>query len=156
MTAEPTSTDRIEKRILLRAPRAKVWRAVTDAKEFGSWFGVAMEGAFTPGATVRGRITSKGYEHVTMEIAIETVEPERLFTFRWHPHAVEPEVDYSSEPSTLVSFELEEVPEGTMLKVVESGFDRVPLARRAKAFAMNDEGWSSQLKAIERYLGAAV
>ncbi len=151
----PTGTDRIERKILLRVPRARVWRALSDSAEFGTWFGVKVEGAFAPGARVRGAVTLKGYEHVTWDITIERMEPERLFSWRWHPAAVEPGVDYSAEPTTRVVFELEEVPGGTMLTVVESGFDRVPVARRAHAYRMNGEGWRLQMQAIERYVATA-
>src|SRR5262245_26631762 len=119
-------TDRIEKSIVLRAPRARVWRALASAEEFGIWFRVKLEGSFAPGARVRGQITYPGYEHVTMEMTIERMEPERLFSWRWHPHAVEPEVDYSGEPTTLVELRLEDVPGGTRLTLTESGFDRIP------------------------------
>ena len=148
------STDRIEKSIFLRAPRARVWRAITTPEEFNSWFGVNLEGAFAPGARVSGRITIPGYEHVNMEITIERVEPERLFSYRWHPYAIEPGVDYSGEPTTLVEFHLDEAPGGTKLTVVESGFDRIPAARRAEAFRMNEKGWEGQLKNIERHVAA--
>ncbi len=148
------STDRIEKSIFLRAPRARVWRAITTPEEFNSWFGVNLEGAFAPGARVSGRITIPGYEHVNMEITIERVEPERLFSYRWHPYAIEPGVDYSGEPTTLVEFRLDEAPGGTKLTVVESGFDRIPEARRAEAFRMNEKGWEGQLKNIERHVAS--
>lgn len=147
-------TDRIEKTVFLRAPRSRVWRAIATADEFGKWFGVKLEGAFAPGARVSGRITTPGYEHVIMEITIERVDPERLFSYRWHPNAIDPSVDYSGEPMTLVEFRLEEVPGGTKLTVVESGFDRIPVSRRAEAFRMNDHGWAEQLKNIERYVAA--
>ncbi len=137
-----TSTDRIEKRILLRAPRSRVWRALTDAREFGAWFRVALEGPFAEGTTVRGRITYPGYEHVTMEMLIERMDPERLFSYRWHPYAVSPDVDYSAEPSTL-------------LTIVESGFDRLPSERRAEAFRMNDRGWAEQTENIARHVATA-
>jgi uncharacterized protein YndB with AHSA1/START domain len=150
-----TSTDRIEKKVLLRAPRERVWRALTNAEEFGKWFGVDMAGKFAAGARVKGKITHKGYEHVPFEVDIERMEAERLFSWRWHPGAIEANVDYSSEPKTLVEFRLEEVPEGTLLTVVESGFDQVPLARRAQAYRENDGGWAEQMKAIERHLGQA-
>jgi uncharacterized protein YndB with AHSA1/START domain len=150
-----TSTDRIEKTIELRAPVSRVWRALTDAAEFGEWFRVALEGPFAVGATVRGRITHPGYEHVTMEVLVERMDRERLFAFRWHPYAVDPGVDYSPEPTTLVEFRLDEVPGGTRLTVVESGFDRIPAARRAEAFRMNDQGWSGQLRNVERHVAAA-
>jgi len=147
-----TSTDRIEKHVLIRAPRARVWRALADAGEFGSWFGVEMAGPFTPGARVTGRITHEGYEHLPFEITIERVEPERLFSWRWHPNAVESGVDYEAEPTTLVVFELEDADGGTMLTVVESGFDGIPLSRRAAAYRGNDDGWAQQVVAIERHV----
>jgi len=147
-----TMSDRIEKKILLRAPRARVWRAIADSKEFGAWFGVKLEGEFAPGAKVSGKIASKGYEHVTMFVAVEKVDKERLLSFRWHPYDVDPALDTSSEPMTLVEFQLEETAQGTLLTVVESGFDKVPPARRAKAFEMNDQGWTEQMKNIERHV----
>jgi uncharacterized protein YndB with AHSA1/START domain len=150
-----TSTDRIEKTILLRAPRSRVWHALTDPQEFGAWFRVKLEGAFGEGATVRGRITHPGYEHVTMEMLIVRMDPERLFSYRWHPYAVSPDVDYSAEPTTLVEFRLEEVTGGTRLTVVESGFDRLPSERRAEAFRMNEGGWSEQMLNIERHVSPA-
>ena len=148
------STDRIEKNIVLQAPRARVWRAIASAEEFGAWFGVQLVGGFAPGARLTGRITTPGYEHLTMEIAVERVDPERLISYRWHPYAIEPGVDYSDEPATLVEFHLAEVPGGTQLTVVESGFDHLPLARRAEALRMNDQGWAEQMKNIERYVAA--
>ena len=148
----PSPTDRIERMVVVRAPRSRVWRALTDPAEFGAWFGVKVEGAFAPGARVRGAIIHPGYEHLTWEITIERMEPERLFSWRWHPYAVEPGVDYSDETPTLVVFELQDVPEGTRLTVVESGFDHVPLARRAQAYRMNGEGWTHQVQAIARYV----
>jgi uncharacterized protein YndB with AHSA1/START domain len=147
-----SSTDRIEKRIVLRASRSRVWNALTDAKAFGQWFGVELAGPFTPGGRVAGRITHEGYEHVPFEIAVDRMEPERLFAWRWHPHAVDGDVDYSDEPTTLVEFELVEVEGGTQLTIVESGFDGIPLSRRAVAYRGNDEGWTQQALAIERYL----
>ena len=144
--------DRIEKKILLRAPKTRVWRAIADAKEFGTWFGVKLEGEFSPGATVSGKITSKGYEHVKMRVAVERMDKERLLSFRWHPYDIDPAIDTSSEPMTLVEFQLEETAQGTLLTVVESGFEGVPLARRAKAFEMNDRGWAEQMKNIERHV----
>jgi uncharacterized protein YndB with AHSA1/START domain len=150
-----SSTDRIERKILLRAPRSRVWRALTNPVEFGTWFGVKVEGTFAPGARVRGAITHKGYEHVSWDITIERMEPERLFSWRWHPGAVEPGVDYAAEPTTLVVFELEDAAGGTQLTVVESGFDQVPVARRAQAYRMNGEGWTYQVQAIEAYVATA-
>jgi len=148
-------TDRIEKEIVLRAPRSRVWRALTDAKEFGQWFRAEMKDAFAPGAPARGRITYPGYEHLTFDVQVERMEPERLFSFRWHPYAVDPKQDYSKEPTTLVVFELEEIPEGTRLRVTESGFDQIPLARRAEAFRMNSQGWAEQVQNIARYVSQA-
>jgi uncharacterized protein YndB with AHSA1/START domain len=148
------STDRIEKTIVLRAPRSRVWRALAQADEFGAWFGVALEGTFAPGARLTGRITTPGHEQLTMEIMVEQVQPEHLLSYRWHPYAVEPDVDYASEPTTLVEFHLAEVAGGTQLTVVESGFDGIPLARRATAFRMNEQGWAEQLTHIARYVVA--
>lgn len=144
--------DRIEKRITLRAPRAKVWRALTQASEFGAWFGVKLDGPFEPGKTLHGRLTVSGYEHLTVEFRVERIEPERLFSYRWHPYAIDPKVDYSTEPMTLVEFRLEESAGGTELTIVESGFERIPAGRRPEAFRMNDGGWGAQLKNIERHV----
>jgi uncharacterized protein YndB with AHSA1/START domain len=148
------SNDRIERTRVLAAPRSRVWRALTDAQEFSSWFGVKLMGPFTAGARVSGPITVPGYEHVTMDITIERVEPERLFSYRWHPYAIEAGVDYSAEPTTLVEFRLEDVASGTRLTVTESGFDAIPLARRAKAFQMNDNGWAQQVENLARHVSA--
>lgn len=147
-----SSTDRIEKRTLLRAPRSRVWRALTDAEEFGTWFGVKLAGPFAVGETIKGKITIPDYEHVQMEVTVERLDPETLFSYRWHPYAVDPEVDYSTEPTTLVEFRLEESEEGTVLTVVESGFDRIPAGRRDEAFRMNTDGWAAQLESIEQHL----
>ena len=149
------NVDRIEKRILLRAPIARVWRALADAEQFGQWFGVKMNGSFAPGARLRGQVTHKGYEHVPFEITIERMDPERLFCWRWHPAAIDPKVDYSAEPTTLVVFELEETPEGTLLTVVESGFEGIPLSRRLEAYRRNEQGWTAQMNAIEEYVSQA-
>src|ERR1700684_4115465 len=148
-----TSTDRIERSILLKAPRSRVWRALSDAKEFGDWFGVNFTGkAFVAGKHVQGRITYPGYEHLVMDVLIEEVVPERLLSFRWHPAAVDSSVDYSHEPTTLVVFELEEKEGGTMLTVAESGFDKIPQVRRATALRMNTSGWEEQMKNIEKHV----
>ncbi|HLJ61820.1 MAG TPA: SRPBCC family protein [bacterium] len=160
------STDGIEKRILLHAPRARVWRALADSTEFGRWFGMRFDGPFAPGASVRGAIVpttvnaeiataQKEYEGLPFDIMIEQMEPERLFSFRWHPFAVERDVDYSTEPTTLVTFSLEDAADGVLLTVTESGFDRIPLARRAKAFSANEGGWGMVVKLIEGYLAQA-
>ena len=161
-----TDTDRIEKKVLLRAPRERVWHAISDARQFGSWFGVEFAGPFIAGATTIGKLVpttvdpeaakrQKQYEGFKFEFAIDRIEPQRLFSFRWHPFAVERGVDYSKEPATLVTFELEEQADGTMLTVTESGFDRIPLERRAKAFAANEQGWTAQINLIEKYLALA-
>jgi uncharacterized protein YndB with AHSA1/START domain len=147
-----SSEDRIEKHVLIRAPRARVWQALADAEQFGKWFGVKLAGSFAPGARLQGKITHKGYEHVDFEITVERMELERLLSWRWHPHAIDPHVDYSAEPTTLVVFELEDAPEGTLLRVVESGFEGIPLARRLEAYRGNEQGWAIQVKAIERYV----
>jgi uncharacterized protein YndB with AHSA1/START domain len=150
-----TSTDRIEKQILLRAPRARIWRALTDMQEFGSWFGVKMETGFAPGDVARGRITHPGYEHLVFEATVERMEPERLLSWRWHPAPMDAAVDYSKEPTTLVTITLEETPDGTRFTVVESGFDQLPLARRAEAFGMNEGGWAQQLQNVARHVSGA-
>lgn len=149
------NTDRIEEKILLRVPVARVWRALTNAEEFGSWFGVKLAGPFAPGAAVKGTITEKGYEGLPFELVVDQIEPQRLFSWRWHPYAVDPKMDYSGEPPTLVVCELEKVEDGTVLRLVESGFDRIPAARREEAYKMHVEGWAAQMKSIERYLSKA-
>jgi uncharacterized protein YndB with AHSA1/START domain len=158
--------DRIEKKILLRAPLARVWNALTDSEEFGRWFGVKFDRPFAPGAAMRGVLVGttvdaeiakaqQGYAHIPFDITIDRIEPQRLFSFRWHPFAIERGVDYSAEPTTLIVFTLDEAPGGVMLTVTESGFDRIPLDRRAKAFTANDQGWAIQMTLIERYLAQA-
>jgi len=158
-----TDTDRIEKKVLLRAPRERVWRAISDARQFGSWFGIKFDGPFVAGARTIGKMVpttvdleaarrQKQYEGFKFEFAIDRIEPQRLFSFRWHPGAVDPAIDYSQEPTTLVVFTLEEVADGVMLTLTESGFDGIPLERRAKAFASNEQGWSIQMTLIEAYL----
>jgi uncharacterized protein YndB with AHSA1/START domain len=149
-----TSTDRIEKTIVLRAPTTRVWRALADAEEFGTWFRVKFDEPFAEGKTVRGRITYPGYEGIGLEILIERMDHERLFAFRWHPYAVNPDIDYSTEPTTLVEFRLAAEVGGTRLTIVESGFDRIPSARRAEAFRMNEGGWAEQILNIERHVSA--
>lgn len=155
--------DRIEKKLTLRAPVSRVWRAISDAREFGTWFGVEFDGPFVAGAHITGKITptkvdpevaklQEPHTGKAFDFTVDRIEPERLFSFRWHPFAVEPGVDYSKEPATLVVFELTEVQGGTQLTISESGFDRIPLERRAKAFAANEGGWAHQLKLVEKYL----
>jgi uncharacterized protein YndB with AHSA1/START domain len=157
------NTDRIEKKVLLHAPCERVWQAISDSARFGSWFGVAFDGPFAAGARLTGRIVptsvdaeiaklQKSHEGKPFEFFVDRIEPMRRLSFRWHPYAVEPGVDYSKEPTTLVVFELEKVPGGTLLTISESGFDQIPLERRAKAFAANEGGWAKQTTLIEKYL----
>jgi uncharacterized protein YndB with AHSA1/START domain len=145
-------TDRIEKTIVLRAPRSRVWRALAQADQFGAWFGMALEGTFAPGARLTGRLTSPGHEHLILEIVVERVEPEHLLSYRWHPYPVPSGGDYAAEPMTLVEFHLADVADGTQLTVVESGFDRLPPERRVTAFRMNEQGWAEQLTHIAEYV----
>ena len=161
-----TNTDRIEKKVLLRAPRERVWRAISDSRQVGSWFGVEFDAPFVAGKPIVGKMVptsvdaevaarQKPYEGFRFEFLVDRIEPMRLFSFRWHPFAMDTGVDYSKEPTTLVAFELEEASGGTLLTVTESGFDRIPLERRAKAFAANEGGWTAQMKLIEKYLALA-
>ena len=145
--------DRIEKRIELKAPVSRVWQALTDHREFGAWFRVALEGPFVPGQEVRGRITWPGAEHLTMTATVQRMESERRFSFTWHPYAIDPAIDYSAEPPTLVEFTLEAIPDGTLLTVIESGFAALPAHRRDLAFRMNEQGWSIQIQNITQHLG---
>jgi uncharacterized protein YndB with AHSA1/START domain len=147
-----TGQDCIEKKAVLRAPRSRVWRALTNAEEFGTWFRTKLEADFAPGRRVTGRITYPGYEHLRLELFVERMEPEHYFSFRWHPHAIDPKVDYSQEPTTLVEFRLEDAEGGTLLTIVESGFEKIPAERRALAFRMNGEGWAAQLENIAQHV----
>ena len=159
MNATPTtpasSTDRIEKQVTLDAPRARVWRALTDVSQFNKWFGVALTSPFKPGAEVSGQITNPKYDYVTVKLWIEKMDAERFFSFRWHPHTLEKGVDYSAEPTTLVEFTLTEVAAGTLLTVTESGFDAIPAARRTTAFTGNSKGWAAQLENIRKFVADA-
>lgn len=146
------ANDRIEKQIDLKAPVSRVWRALTDYREFGEWFQVKLEGPFVAGQVSGGQLTHPGYEHLRMEVVTQKIEPERYFSYTWHPYAIDPKVDYSQETPTLVEFRLEKSAKGTLLKVTESGFDKIPSARRLEAFRMNDNGWGQQLKNIESYV----
>ncbi len=147
--------DRIEKRIELKAPVSRVWRALTDYREFGQWFCVKIDGPFVAGQVSRGHITYPGYEHLKWEAVVEKMEPERLFSYTWHPYAVDPKADYSKETPTLVEFTLEKTANGTLLTVVESGFDKIPAARRDEAFRRNEGGWAEQMKNVEKYVAKA-
>jgi len=144
--------DRIEKQIEIAAPVARVWRALTDSRQFGEWFLVKMDGPFVAGETMGGQITHPGYEHVRMEIVVKAIEPETYFSYTWHPYSVDPQTDYSQETPTLVEFRLQATAGGTLLTVTESGFDKIPSARRAEAFRRNDGGWAQQMKNIETYV----
>jgi uncharacterized protein YndB with AHSA1/START domain len=157
------STDRIEKKILLRAPRERVWRAISDAGEFGSWFGVSFDGPFVEGRRLTGKITpttvdaevakmQEPYAGKAFEWTIERIEPMCRLSFRWHPYGIEEGVDYSKEPTTLIVFELADAPGGVLLTITESGFDQIPLERRANAFKANEGGWEHQTRLIEKYL----
>jgi uncharacterized protein YndB with AHSA1/START domain len=147
--------NRIEKRIELKAPVSRVWRALTDYNEFGQWFRVKLENPFVPGQVTRGHITYPGYEHLVWEATVQTMEPERRFSFTWHPYAVDPSIDYSKEPATLVEFTLEPKDGGTLLVLTESGFDAIPQERQFEAFRMNDQGWTQQMKNIEQHVDHA-
>jgi len=152
MSDRPTS-DRIEKSVELKALVSRVWRALTDHREFGTWFRVNLDGPFLPGQVSTGRIAYPGYEHLTWRATIVKMEPESLFSFTWHPYAIEPNHDYSQETPTLAEFRLEPTQAGTLLRVTESDFDKVPAGRRQEAFRMNERGWSEQMKNIERHVG---
>jgi uncharacterized protein YndB with AHSA1/START domain len=144
--------DRIEKRIELKAPVSRVWRALTDYREFGEWFRVKIDGPFVAGQISRGHMTYPGYEHLAWEAVIQKIEPEHLFSYTWHPYAVDTNIDYSKEPPTLVEFRLKEIPGGTALELTESGFEKIPAGRRIEAFRRNDGGWSEQMQNIETYV----
>ena len=158
-----TTPDRIAKKIVLKAPIARVWQAISNAEEFGAWFGVAFDGQFVEGARISGRIRptkvdpevaklQAPYDGTPCDITVERVQPPSVFAFRWHPYAVDENADYRNEPTTLVKFELAEVEGGTLLTITESGFDAIPLERRVDAFKSNEGGWEHQTKLIEKYL----
>jgi len=144
--------NRVEKQIALKAPVARVWRALTDFNEFGEWFRVKLEGPFVAGQVSRGMITHPGYEHLKWEAMVVKMEQGRLFTYTWHPYSVDPAIDYSKETPTLVEFRLEATADGTLLTVTESGFEKVPAERRDEALRMNEGGWAAQMKNIEHYV----
>ena len=167
MSDTPKTANSIQKKTVLRAPIGRVWRAVSDARAFGAWFGVEFEEPFVAGSKLKGRIVptqvdpevaklQEPHAGTPFEWSVEKIEPERAISFRWHPFAIEKGHDYSSEPTTLIVFELEEVADGTRLTITESGFDGIPLERRAKAFTANEGGWEHQLKLVEKYLARHV
>jgi uncharacterized protein YndB with AHSA1/START domain len=151
-TDQPETTDRIEKHFEVSAKRSRVWRALSDSAEFGTWFGMKLDRPFAPGAAVLGRLTIPGYEHITLEIQVETVEPEGYFSYRWHPYPMNPAIDYTAEPTTLVEFRLEETAGGTAITITESGFDRLPASRRAEAFRKNEAGWAGQSRKLASHV----
>ena len=154
-SAIASETDRIERSVQIDAPRSRVWRALANAEEFGNWFGANLKGhAFAPGQRVQGPITIAGYEHIVFDVVIERVEPEQFLSYRWHPYAMDPAVDYSKEPRTLVAFTLKDAGGGTLLTVVETGFDNVQPGRRLEAFRMNSRGWEGQMRNIQRHATA--
>lgn len=159
------NTDRIEKKILLHAPLERVWRAISDAKQFGSWFGVAFDGPFVEGMRLTGKIVPTSVDAAiaklqephagkAFEFTVERIEPMRRCSFRWHPFAVEAGIDYSKEPATLIVFELQESAGGVLLTISESGFDSIPASRRDKAYRANEGGWEMQTQLIAKYLAS--
>jgi uncharacterized protein YndB with AHSA1/START domain len=145
-------TDRIEKSIEFKAPVSRVWRALTDYREFGEWFGVKLESPFISGQATHGQLTDAGCGQLTMKLVVQKIEPERLFSYTWHPYAIDSEMDYSQETPTLVEFKLEETATGTLLLLTESGFDKIPSSRRSEACLKHNEGWTKQLQNIESHV----
>jgi uncharacterized protein YndB with AHSA1/START domain len=150
-TTTSTTTDRIQKTTVLRAPQSRVWSALTDATQMAAWFGITFNEPFAVGRPIQGQVTVRG-ERVTLDMIIERMDPEEYFAYRWHPGAIDPKTDYSAEPMTLVEFRLKSVAEGTELTIIESGFDRIPVHRRAEAYRMNDGGWNSQIEKLRRHV----
>lgn len=151
-----SDSDSLERSIVINAPRERVFAALSDAEKFGTWFGANLQGqTFAPGQRTRGQITICGHEHAIFDIVVERIEPHDAMAFRWHPYAVDPAIDYAKEEPTLVTFLLKDAPgQGTLLTVVESGFDKVPPSRRLEAFRMNGRGWEAQLKNVAAYASA--
>lgn len=148
-----STTDSITREIFLNVSRARVWRALADAAEFGTWFGITTNGQpFVAGQTICAKFTLRGYEHVSFQMLIDRIEPEHVFSYKWHPYAVDAEIDYSSEPMTTVTFELRDAPGGTHLTVTETGFDDLPDHRMPEAFRMNTQGWDEQIQNIQRHV----
>ena len=167
------STTRIEKKVILKAPVSRVWRAIADAREFGLWFGVELDGPFVEGKAIMGKFNHEFDEAAILEYqrqlglppsrirvpeknmtfcTVERIEPEQYFSFRWIPYGIDAEIDPENEPTTLVEFRLEPTADGTQLTIVESGFERVPAHRLERAFLMNDAGWSAQAENVKRYV----
>ncbi len=156
--------DAIVKTVTLKADLDRVWRAISDAQEFGQWFGMRFDApAFTPHSKMTGRITptvvndevaamQKPHEGMAFEMVIADIEPKSLFSFRWHPYAIDKTRDHSHEPMTLITFALKEVEGGVHLTITESGFNAIPIERRAEAFAADSGGWAKQLELIEAWL----
>jgi uncharacterized protein YndB with AHSA1/START domain len=142
----------IEKQIELKAPVSRVWRALTDHNEFGAWFGVKFNAPFKSGELATGQITIPNYDHLQCLFYIEKMQPESYFSYKWHPYAIDPAIDYSKEEPTLVEFRLEKTATGTLLRITESGFDKIPSHRRLEAFGKNDNGWAQQIRNIERHV----
>lgn len=153
--ASQETPDRIERVMDLAAPLSRVWKALTDYRQFNAWFGIAFAEPFAQGRRVTGRITMKGLEHVVLAIDIQAIEPEHYFAWKWHPACIDPSTDYSVEKPTLVEFRLAETAGGTRLTVTETGFSHLPVSRRAEAFRMNSGGWISQMAKFEAYVTAA-
>jgi uncharacterized protein YndB with AHSA1/START domain len=150
-----SETDRIERSILIKATRQRIWRALSKAEEFGEWFGVNLKGkTFVAGQRVQGPFTIQGHEHCIFDVVVERIEPERLLSYRWHPYAVDSAIDYEKEQRTVVTFTLKDAGDATLLTVVETGFDKVPPERRLEAFRMNSLGWEAQLNNIQRHAAA--
>jgi uncharacterized protein YndB with AHSA1/START domain len=151
-----SSTDRIERKVVLKATRARVWQALTNIEEFNGWFRVKIPGKkFMAGQKYSGQVAYPGYEHIVFEVTIEKAEPEKLLSWRWHPAAIDPKVDYSGEPTTLVEFQLQDAVGGTLLTVVESGIDKIPVPRRLEVFRMNSGGWDGQIQNIEKHVSTS-
>ncbi len=152
-TTALSDTDSIERSIVLNASRSRVWRALSNAEEFGDWFGVNLKGkAFAPGSRVQGKFTIKGHEHCMFDIVVERVEPEQLLSYRWHPYSMDPKIDYEKEQRTVVTFTLKDAGDGTLFTVLETGFDNVPPERRLEAFRMNTRGWEGQMGSLQRHV----
>ncbi|MDB5802320.1 MAG: hypothetical protein JWL63_3259 [Rhodocyclales bacterium] len=149
----PASTDRIERSVVIQAPRDRVWKALSNAETFGTWFGANLKGQqFVPGQRTQGPLTIANLEHVKFDVIVERVEPKNMMSYRWHPAALDPSMDYEQEPRTLVTFTLADLPGNqTRLTVVETGFDNVPPNRRLEAFRMNSNGWGWQADNVKRY-----